>query len=309
MQGANSNLITIFEQNLLFTNNLILKKMKKFNQNFAKGTKSNSNGNVCKPITEVHSGAKKYFKIALGLFLFAALFIPFVGKAIGLKMSALYMFSNDGKVSGRTGGDVKMRNGRSRAMAFPALVRNIYTSTARGFFSTFSSSWRTLNDAERTTWLNFSYSTTDRFARPITIRGKSAYVGINTNLSNVGGTPIALAPTGATPPSSTIITELATDVSLTQMNIVYAVNATGGKTLVYATTSLSPSINRPSQSAYRLIGVVNTSAASPADIWAAYVAKFGVPAVGARVFLQLRSIDVSTGLASAITQVDGIVAA
>lgn len=309
MQGANSNLISIFGQNLLFTNNLILKKMKKNFKNFAKGTKSNSNGNVCKPITEVHSGAKKYFKIALGLFLFAALFIPFVGKAIGLKMSALYMFSNDGKMSGRTGGDVKMRNGRSRSMAFPALVRNIYTSTARGFFATFSSGWRNLSDAERTTWLNWSYFTVDRFARPITIKGKSAYIGINTNLSNIAGTPIALAPVGATPPSATIITELATDVSLTKMNIVYAVNSTGARTLVYATTSLSPSISRPSQSAYRLIGVVDTSAASPADIWTAYTDKFGTPATGARVFVQLKSIDAYTGLASAITQVDGIVVA
>lgn len=282
--------------------------MKKINQNFAKGTKSSSNGNVCKPITEVHSGAKKYFKIALGLFLFAALFIPFIGKAIGLKMSALYMFSNDGKVSGRTGGDVKMRNGRSRAMAFPALVRNVYTSTARGFFSTFSSRWRTLNEAERTTWLNWSYSTTDRFARPITIKGKSAYVGINTNISNVAGTPINLAPVGATPPNATIITELAIDLSLTQMNIVYPPNATGGYTLVYATTSLNQSISRPSQSAFRLIGIVDTSAASPANIWAAYILKFGIPVRDSKVFIQLKSIDFGTGLSSAITQADGVVA-
>ena len=283
--------------------------MKKINQNFAKGTKSSSNGNVCKPITEVHSGAKKYLKIALGLFLFAALFIPFVGKAIGLKMSALYMFSNDGKVSGRTGGDVKMRNGRSRSMAFPALVRNIYTSTARGFFATFSSSWRNLTDAERTTWLNWSYSTVDRFARPIAIKGKSAYVGINTNLSNVAGTPIALAPTGATPPSATIITELATDISLAQMNLVYPTNVSGGTTLVYATTSLSQSISRPSQSAFRLIGVIDTSAASPVNLWTAYTQKFGTPTNHNRVFVQLKSIDNGTGLPSAITQVDGIVAA
>ena len=282
--------------------------MKKINQNFAKGTKSSSTGNVCKPITEVHSGAKKYFKIALGLFLFAALFIPFVGKAIGLKMSALYMFSNDGKVSGRTGGDVKMRNGRSRAMAFPALVRNIYTSTARGFFSTFSSGWRGLSDAKRTTWLNWSYSTVDRFARPITIKGKSAYVGINTNISNVGGTPIGYAPVGATPPSATIITELAIDVSLSQMNIVYPTNADGATTLVYATISLSPSVSRPSQSAFRLIGIIDTSSASPADIWTAYNLKSGLPAIGSRVFIQLKSIDAVTGLPSAITQADGLVA-
>jgi len=273
----------------------------------AKGTKEK--GNVCIPIQEVRNPAERIFKIAFSVLMLVALFIPLLGKAVAVKMSALYMFSNDGKVSGRTGGNVHMRNGRSRAMAFPALVRNVFTGTARGYFSSFSTSWRALSSADIAQWNAWSYSTTDRFGRAISIKGKQAYIGVNTNLSNVGASPISVAPVAGVTPNTTQVTRTTIAVGASQFDVIYNINTDGAKTLVFATTSLSAGISRPSQSAYRLIGIVNTTLASPADIWVAYVAKFGSPAVGARIFVQVRVINGTAGLASATTSVDGIVAA
>jgi len=282
--------------------------MLKLNYNLgAKGTKEK--GSVCVPIQEIRKPAERVFKIAFGVLMLVALFIPILGKAVAVKMSALYMFSNDGKVSGRTGGNVHMRNGRSRAMAFPALVRNVFTGVARGSFSTFSTSWRALSALQITAWNNWSYSSTDRFGRSIAVKGKQAYIGVNTNLANVSGTALTVPPVAGVTPNTTQLNSATISVGGNQFDVAYDTNSTGAKTLVFATKPLSAGISRPSQSAFRLIGVVNTVGAGPADIWIAYLAKYGNPTVGARVFVQFKSINGTAGLASAITSVDAIVGA
>ncbi len=246
-------------------------------------------GNVAKPILEVPTSTKKFVTVVL---------------------MALYQFANNGLVSGRTGGDVKMRNGRSRGMRVPALVRNTYTGRARGVLSTMSSNWTTvLNAAQRLLWLNYEVSSSDRFGVVHTYKGKTAYVRLNANLSTAGAVIITAPPVLASAGKAVDFSAaLAISAGGATFDINNTANSDGLLTLVYATTSLSAGISRPSKSAYRLIGVASTLVAST-DIWAAYVAKFGVPAIGANIFVQVRTIGATTGLSSAPTNNFGVVAA
>src|SRR5260221_2388636 len=115
---------------------------------------------------------------------------PFAGAAASGSFAARYLFANDGKMSGRTSGDVKMRNGRSRAMALPSLVRNAYTTAIRSSFASFSPGFRVLTPTQIAMWNNFSYRHSDRFANTINVKGKMAYIGINQNLTDIASAPI-----------------------------------------------------------------------------------------------------------------------
>jgi hypothetical protein len=60
---------------------------------------------------------------------------------------------------------------------------------------------------------------------------------------------------------------------------------------------LSPGISSPG-TAYRQIAVADAADISPADIWSEYVAKFGTPSVGQKVFFRAKLINLLTGESS-----------
>ena len=67
--------------------------------------------------------------------------------------------------------------------------------------------------------------------------------------------------------------------------------AAGVKLAIYATAQLSPGVARPSKRSYRLIQVSADAAASPANILAAYNAKFGALVSGKVIFFRLVPIN------------------
>lgn len=221
-------------------------------------------------------------------------------------LMALYQFANDGKVSGRTGGNVMMRNGRSRAMTVPALVRNSYTSFVRSTFAGFSSGFRLLTPEQIIGWNNYKVYISNRFGVPTKISGKAAYVRLSCLLANIGHDAYADAPVGAINPLPTILG----DASITSATFsqVFTLNPDGKDTLLYATACVNASISRPSQSAFRLIGKIDARSSSPANIYALYVAKFGAPIATTKIFIQSKAVAESSGLPSAISQSEAIVA-
>lgn len=255
----------------------------------ASSTTSTKGGNVIKPI---HSYPKR------------------IARKVAMFIFMLYQQADNGKKSGRSGGNVYMRNGRSRAMTVPALVRNIYTSTARGLMATYSAGWNLLlTDAQRTAWRNFSFQTANRFGEIKTYSGKLAYVRLNTLLVYSGQTALTNAPTSNTAPQANILEDLAISVATTSMSLSYDTNDSGAFVLVYASKPLNVGVSRPSQSALRLIGTIDTSVAGPVNLWASYVPKFGVPSLGQRVFIQTKTVRDGVGVPSAITAIDGVVLA
>jgi hypothetical protein len=74
--------------------------------------------------------------------------------------------------------------------------------------------------------------------------------------------------------------------------------AAGNKLAIYCTKQLSAGITRPSASAYQLISISAAAAASPANILAAYNAKFGTLVAGNKIFIKAVVISAS-GIAAA----------
>ena len=280
-------------------------KMLKLN---AKGTKGTKDENETSPASILTiRGAKRVLMFAI---LAVALFIPFLGKAVGVKLSALYLLGNDGKISGRTSGDVYMSNGRKRRFAIPALVRNAYTSGVRIAMGSFSSAWNTvLSDSNRLAWGRFEMTVMNRFKQNVTIKGKPAYVACSMNNFAVGGGLLNDPLLGASAPAGTPLDEPLIELGTSKANIIFTTNPEGTTTLVSATIGFAPGVSRPSQSAFRNVTVIDTTGVLPINIWTAYVAKFGTPILGSRVFIQVKVIDIASGLPSAITQTNTIVQA
>jgi hypothetical protein len=63
--------------------------------------------------------------------------------------------------------------------------------------------------------------------------------------------------------------------------------------VVYVTAPLSAGISRPPKSAYRQLTTMAPSDSSPADIAAAYAARFGGPNSGSKIFVRLRFISLN----------------
>jgi len=251
-------------------------------------------------ILTVRNTAKKVFYFGAIAFVLA---IPFFGKVYGAKLSALYLLGNNGKISGRTGGDVYMSNGRKRGFVIPAVVRNAYTAGVRGIFSSFSSMWGTLSTFEQLGWLNFNTTKMDRFKNTVTIKGKAAFIQLNANARNVGAMgSINNAPVGAVTPSAIILQAPLIKITGSVFDLNYTPDANALSVLISATVGFGTGVFRPSASAYRNISVQDLTSAGPINIWTDYVAKFGTPVVGSRIFISVKSTDMYTGLTSATTQ-------
>ena len=274
-------------------------------KNFAKKPKGNTESSTGATSILTVRGVKRILMFAI---LAVALFIPFLGKAVGVKLSALYLLGNDGKISGRTGGDVYQSNGRKRRFTIPSLVRNTYTTGVRIALGGFSSAWNSvLSASNRLAWGRFEMTKKNRFKQEVTIKGKPAYVACSMNNFSVGGGLLNDPLIGASAPDGTNLNSLDIAIGTTQFDLGYLTNTFGANTLVSATVGQSAGTDRPTQSAFRNIGVIDTTAAGPADLWAIYLAKFGTPVRGSKVFVQCKSIDITSGLASVVSQFEAIV--
>lgn len=231
-----------------------------------------------------------------------------IDTAAGLSVAMLYSFPDNRGISGRAGAWVYMRNGRIRRFAVPSLVSNVYTLTARALLSNLSSGWEGLTDSERLTWINsLGFSHTDRFGNPKAIKGKNLFVELNANLINTANTPINVAPLHAAVPG---VTDGTLTVSVAVVSFAFSPTPTdlGVDHLVFATTTLAAGVSRPSASAFRVISVFSAGGASPMVLSTPYIAKFGAPILGGRVFIKVVPINKLTGQAGSGFGTSAIVA-
>lgn len=212
----------------------------------------------------------------------------------------LYLLANNGLLSGRASGNVYQRNGRVRGFKVPSLVQNAYTGAVRVRFGLNSSDWNSLSDAERDSWNNaVGYTTSDRFGRAIPLIGKQLFVSLNNNLAAVGIATIAEAPLPELVDSILSITTGVFDASSQTFPITYDPADVPANTsvLLFATAPQSAGTSRPGSSKYRVIAVLPTTTSAPYAAGSDYVTKFGVPAVGSKVFVKMLAINTVTGQA------------
>ena len=213
---------------------------------------------------------------------------------------------------GKLNGSVMSKNRAGayvRTKVTPVNPNTIAQQLARTLLTGFSQSWRGLTQNQRDAWNAAvqDFQKTDIFGDLKAPTGKNLYTLLNVNLSNTGNATISVPPQ-----PSAVNAILAGTVTISVGAPTYEVAYTGAGAsvdiLVFATAPQSPGKNFV-KSEYRLIGTFAGSAASPYDFEADYLAKFGSPAVGSKVFIGLQSVNATTGQAGVMSSSSAIVAA
>lgn len=173
-----------------------------------------------------------------------------------------------------------------RTRATPVNPRSTLQGLARARLGLASANWRALTDAQRAGWkdLGGQMTRTDSLGSTYTLQGNQAFVSVNAANAAAGASQVSDAPALVTPAS---ILTATTTLTAAAFSIAYTTTplATGVKLFAYVSPQVSPGKNF--QSDMRLLAVSAAAAASPANVYAAYVARFGVPVVTNRIFITL----------------------
>lgn len=266
-------------------------------------------GNVTRPVQPQIIMPKKRFAMAflamlvtLGLFLFP--------KVTAAKYAMLYIMGDNGKKSGRASGNVYLRNGRMRGMAFFATTLNSFTSLAKSIFAFYSANWKNLTDAERLTWTGFEKFVSNRFAESVKVTGIQAYKALNTNIANSGGTSIDTAPSkSATAPAYIPLIGAVANASTGNISITYSAYSDASTAFIFATKPLSAGVAKPSKTAFRLVSIGDFTVASPIAFGTDYTNRFGAitSQKGARIFIRVVAVNNTNGLTSIANQISTVI--
>ena len=153
----------------------------------------------------------------------------------------------------------------------------------RARMSANAAAWRGLTSAQRAGWqsLGLAMSRTDSLGSSYTLNGFLAYCSVNNNNVAAGNAIVADAPELVTP--GTILTATITLTSAS-LSVAYTVTPLPTGARLFSFVSPQMSAGRSFNNDYRLLAVSAAAAASPANLLAAYTAKFGVPVSGNRIF-------------------------
>lgn len=224
-----------------------------------------------------------------------------------IKLSAIVS-----EMRGKLNGSVfsKNRGGAYlRTKVTPVNPQSLAQGLVRNTLTNLSQAWRGLTEAERTAWNTAvsNFTGTDIFGDIKTPSGINLYTKLNLNLANIGVSPIS------TPPSPTSVGYVDTlllvaDASTGTIAATFtSVGLVAGQTVVVeATPNLSPGKNFV-KSEYRVIGTFAGGATSPQAVGADYVTKFGAMTAGQKLFVRLKCVDDTTGIAGQYTSASTVV--
>jgi hypothetical protein len=210
-------------------------------------------------------------------------------RAVYGMVSAMKMLDvpQSGSVAGVTSSRNRFGQYR-RTRATPVNPNSTFQGSVRNRLADNSAAWRALSDAQRAGWesLGAMISRTDSLGQSYTLNGFQAYCSVNNNNLAAGSAVVSTAPAIVTP-----VGLLTATITLTAAAFSIAYTATPLPTGARLFCFISPqrSAGRSYEGDYRLVHVSAAAAASPANVFAEYVARLGTPVVGNRVFLQLHT--------------------
>ena len=180
----------------------------------------------------------------------------------------------------------KTRYGQSRRpYVVPANPRTPAQLRVRSQFGRTSARWRTLTEEQRTAWTVFAaeVDSRGRLGRTGSLTGLQLFVKINNNLAFLG------LPAVSDPPDYPRFRENPVgDLTITNSGGVIALKlavptAPARYTLVWGTAPGSAGASFPGRFVY--LGLLPDPVAGISDITELYVARYGIPPVGMRVFI------------------------
>jgi len=203
--------------------------------------------------------------------------------------------------SGSVGGTTysKGRNGLYlRAKTAPTQPGTAAQDNVRASFTGSAQAWRGLTEAQRAGWhaLGAQVKTTDALGQSSTLTGAQMHLALNGVLSTMGASPIADAPsqpeTIAALPTVTLEAARAGTAS-GAFSLFVRSAAYAGKVQVYATPAVSAGRNYFGKSGFRLLTVADGLVNGGTAITDAYIAKYGAPALGAKIAVKLMPVSPS----------------
>ncbi len=194
---------------------------------------------------------------------------------------------------GKLGGHVASKNrGGSylRTKVTPSNPQTAFQSAVRAALGNFSAAWSGLTSAARESFNGAvaQWSKTDIFGDIKNPTGKNLFTRLNINLANTGQADISVAP-DKVEILSIGATGAAFSIAATTALLDDAVNAAGSVVLVSATPPQSAGTSFY-KGKYRDIMFAAAGTAATLDFWDAYVARFGVPALGANIGVSVKQV-------------------
>lgn len=215
------------------------------------------------------------------------------------------------EMRGKIAGTVfsKNRGGNyARTKVTPVNPQSSDQVAQRNRLSTYAQNFRALGASVIQAWnaAVANFQSTDIFGDIKTPAGINLYTRLNMNLDLAGQSAITNppVPTGADP---VVISGVTCDVSSSLFTIASAAAAVpAGHTLIIeATPQLSPGKNFV-KSEFRVIDTAAAAATFPILAGTAYIAKFGAPIAGQKVFCRVKTVNNTTGEVSGYSQVSTI---
>lgn len=194
-----------------------------------------------------------------------------------------------GSVAGTTSSRNRFGQYR-RSRAIPVNPNSSYQGTQRARLAAASAAWRALTSAQRAGWndLASGITRTNSLGQSYNMTGHMCFVSCYNDCAAAGVSTLSDAPAVATPS-----TPLTATITLTSAAFSIAFTATplAAGVRMFTYVSLQRSAGRSFENDFRLLQVSAAAAASPINAYAAYVARFGVPVVGNRIFVALRTFQ------------------
>lgn len=192
--------------------------------------------------------------------------------------------------SGSLAGQTSSRNRFGqyrRTRAIPVNPATPFQGLARSRMALAASVWRTLTAAQRAGWetLGLGMTRTDSLGQAYTLSGFLAFVSVNSLNAAAGTAQVVDAPALTTP--AAMLTSAIT-LTVAAFSVAYTPTPLAAGEKLFSFASPQGSAGRSFCGDYRLVAVSAAAAASPANIYAAYVARFGIPIVGQRIFVLLQ---------------------
>jgi hypothetical protein len=231
--------------------------------------------------------------------------LPFV--ALLIKWSGVAVV--DGR--GHAGGSV-FSKGRSgayvRNKVTPVNRRTPAQQQVRAILAFFAQGWRALTTAQIAAWngaASSGFSTNNIFGDAVKKTGIGLYIGLNTNLRTIGEPAISDPPVAGDVGNMLKVAPTAAVTGTTMF--LFGENSAGGNTVdanttlvIVATPPVSKGISFV-KSQYRIISTIATGAnTDTSNLWSAYVAVFGAPAAGSKIFVGCTAVNLTTGQAGII---------
>lgn len=212
-------------------------------------------------------------------------------------------------LSGKVGGTIfsKNRGGNyAKNLVIPNNPATAAQSRIRGIFSTLSSQWKSLTEQQRNSWSEsaINFPRINRVGDQIILAGNALFVSLNAALMVIGEAINLSAPTpkGTLTPIITSFLPESTE-TVTDMLVYFQAFNTEDfhvqRVSIFATPPLSPGVSNPSGKFKLLTSPEATLSNQVEDIGEKYVALFGLPKGGSKVFIKLVATNIYTGEQSA----------